>query len=153
MGGSLIADLPFVSGTLQILEPKHDHSCGAPPGHHKSAVPGVNGNFVVDERLLNTAGTSRIAARLAAPCAPLKSPMTKSTCFWCITARTVSSKFIAIPRFSACTLLMWSDNMVKDLPFRGILGNDAREMTACAVPFLIVLLSRFDVARFCYAGK
>ena len=40
---------------------------------------------------------------------------------------------------------MSSDIMVKlDLPFRGILRNEAREMTACSTH---VLLSRLDVAR------
>ena len=97
---------------------------GGPPGNGKfvlpnaSSVPLMNRESLLDWR--------RHAA-------PVKSPATKSTCCWCITERTVSSKFFASPRFLARALLMWSDVVVKkDVPFLGILRNEAREMTACS---------------------
>ena len=49
-----------------------------------------------------------------------------------ITLRTVSINFFPIPRFFAKWLLVCSNIMVKnDLPLRGGLRNDTREMTAC----------------------
>ena len=64
--------------------------------------------------------------------APLKSPATMSTCSCSITVRTVNIHFFLIPRFLAKWLLMCDDIVVKsDLPLRGNLRDDTREMTAC----------------------
>ena len=49
-----------------------------------------------------------------------------------------------MPRILAKWLLMWSDIMAKeDFPMRGILRNEAREMTACST------LSENDTFYFC----
>ena len=131
-----------------------DHSPGTPPGHQNGEGPGGIGKFV-----LTNASSMMLTGRGSLPdwrrhAAPLKTPATMSTCCWCITVRTASNKFFAIPCFLAYVLLMWSDIMLKmDLPFRGILQNEAREMTACS-DILTVLLSRLDVAHFyCRGGR
>ena len=105
-----------------------DHS---PPGSHNGVEPGGTGTSV-----LTNASSIMLMVRGSLPdwrrhAAPLKSPATMSTCSCNITVRTVSSRFFPIPRFLT-KWLVCSDIMVeKDLPLRGSLRNEAREMTAC----------------------
>ena len=112
---SMRADVPFILGTRRFSEPHtSDHSPGTPPGHQNGEGPGGTGKFVLtnaSSMMLTGRGSLFDWRRHATP---LKSPATMSTCCWCITVRTASNKFFAIPCFLAYVLLMWSDIMLKN---------------------------------------
>ena len=108
-----------------------NHSPGTPPGLHNGVEPSGTGKSV----LVNASSTI-LMVRGSLPswrrhAAPLKPPATMSTCSCNITARTVRSNFFPIPRFLAKWLFMCTGHHgKKDLPLRGTLRNEAREMTA-----------------------
>ena len=87
-----------------------DHSPGTPPGPHNGVEPSGIGKFV-----LTNAPSIMLMGRGSLP-------------DW--RRHAVPLKSLAIPRFLAYVLLMWSDTTVKeDSPLRGI---QAQEMTACS---------------------
>ena len=82
------------------------HSPGTPPGVHNGVGPGGMGKLV-----LAKASSMMLMGRGSLPdwrrhAAPWKSPATVSTCCCNTTVRTVTGRFIPMPRFFAKWLLM-----------------------------------------------
>ena len=103
----------------------------------------------IGERFFNNADGSRVTAGCAVPSSAVEVP----TCSCNISVRIVCSIFSPNTAFLVVILLMKNDIMVKnDLPLRGNLRNDVREMTAgrthpdCPS-------SRLAAAHFWYRGS
>ena len=125
--GSIHPNLPFSFRFWWLQETAH-----VLPVSTTVWVPGGTGRFVLAKASSIMLVSWRSLPHGRRHAAPLKSPATVSTCSCSITVRTVSNNFFPIPRFLTNWLLMCNDIVVKnDLPLRGNLRNDAREMTAC----------------------